>query len=876
MKRLTEFLHRLPVYRHILDATRHQISPIAVTGLASVHRSYLAARLRRDTERPIVILCADEGESRRLLQDLDALLDEKAALLTAREFVFHAGTASKQDQQGRLSLFHALRMGEVPLLVVTVEALLQRTLPPAQFDLLCRTLKPGDHENLTSLLDALCRMGYTRCEQVEGVGQFAVRGGILDVFSSAHPKPIRMEFFGDEIDSMSLFDPATQRRVDSLLSATLLPAGEVLPPEEGELPDPPDLCLPTRYAMATATDYLPENALILVSESARAADRAKSWLWQLEEDIKFLLESNILDGHHAEFALSYERLCTQLSKFSLIWLDSFPTTAYPITPQSIFSVDAKQLTGFGKSLDALVEDLKLYHSFAVVILVPTERRGENLQMMLHDRQINALLDPGLHALPEPGQIVISLGGLSSGFEYPNAHVAVLTEGAPPSKHTPRIPKSNRQKLESYSDLSVGALVVHEHHGVGRFVGMVKMTIDGIVKDYIKLQFAGEDVLYVPAMQLDVISKYIGGGEDPDSKRLSKLGGIEWGRAKTRAKKAAKDLAKGLIRLYAQRQRQSGFSFSPDSPWQREFEDRFEYEETDDQLRCIEEIKRDMERPIPMDRLLCGDVGYGKTEVAFRAVMKCILDGKQAAILVPTTVLAQQHYMTALHRFEGTAVSIEMLSRFRTPTQARNILKQTEEGQVDLLIGTHKLLQKSVKFHDLGLLVVDEEQRFGVSHKERLKEMSKQVDVLVLSATPIPRTLNMALSGLRDMSSLEEPPTSRQPVQTYVLEHDFTVLCDAMRRELERGGQVYYLHNRVETIDRCAAQIASVLAHDVRVAVAHGKMDQDELGDVMSRMTDGEIDILVCTTIIETGIDLPNVNTLIVEDADRLGLAQLHQ
>ena len=431
-------------------------------------------------------------------------------------------------------------------------------------------------------------------------------------------------------------------------------------------------------------------------------------------------------------------------------------------------------------------------------------------------------------------------------------------------------------MDSFTDLSPGDLIVHEHHGIGRFVGMVKMQVDGAQKDYIKLAYAGTDTLYLPATQLDSIAKYIGGGEDPETKKLSKLGGGEWERAKSRTKAAVKDLAKGLIQLYAQRQRQPGYAFSPDSPWQKEFEDEFPYDETDDQLRSIEEIKRDMEKPRPMDRLLCGDVGYGKTEVAMRAIMKCVLDGKQAAILVPTTVLARQHYLTAKSRFAKYPVEIDVVSRFRTPAQMKKALSGVENGSVDILIGTHRLLQKDVHFKDLGLLVVDEEQRFGVTHKERLKEISKQVDVLTLSATPIPRTLNMALSGIRDMSAIEEPPSSRQPVQTYVMEHDWSVLADAMRRELERGGQVYYLHNRVDTITRTAARIKEMLGENVEVAVGHGKMSQEELSDVMTRMSDGDVDVLVCTTIIETGIDIANVNTLIIEDADKMGLAQLHQ
>ncbi len=512
------------------------------------------------------------------------------------------------------------------------------------------------------------------------------------------------------------------------------------------------------------------------------------------------------------------------------------------------------------------------------MLVSSEQRALNLQALLREQKMTTAVDFQLHELPGYGKAVIAVGGLTAGMEYPVGRFAVLTEGQSLlGKKRRSKPVTNRQKLGSYADLSPGDLVVHEHHGVGRFLEMTKMTVDGVQKDYVKIAYAGADVLYVPATQLDLVSKYIGSGEDAqETRKLSRLGGTDWEKAKTRAKKAVKDLAKGLIQLYAERQRQPGFAFSPDSPWMKEFEDEFEYAETDDQLRCIAEIKQDMEQARPMDRLLCGDVGYGKTEVAFRAIMKCVLDGKQAAILVPTTVLARQHYLTAKQRFAKYPVEIDVVSRFRTQTQMKDTLRRLEQGGIDLLIGTHRLFQKDVKFKDLGLLVIDEEQRFGVQHKEKLKELSKQVDVLTLSATPIPRTLNMALSGIRDMSTLEEPPMDRQPVQTYVLEHDWGVLSDAMRRELERGGQVYYLHNRVETITRTAARIKEMLGEDVAVAVAHGKMSQEELNDVMTRMSDGEVDVLVCTTIIETGIDIANANTLIIEDADHMGLAQLHQ
>ena len=501
--------------------------------------------------------------------------------------------------------------------------------------------------------------------------------------------------------------------------------------------------------------------------------------------------------------------------------------------------------------------------------------------MLSSKNLSSFICIPLTTLPKPGQILLTEGTLPYGMEYPMSRLAVLTEGQliarsePKRKAAKKTGSTNRQKLNAFTDLTPGDLVVHENYGIGRFVCMEQIKVDNAIKDYIKIAYQGSDTLYVPATQLDLVSKYIGGGGEDTNVRLNKIGSDAWQKTKAKARKAAKDMAGELIQLYAARKRQPGFAFAADSPWQREFEDNFPYPETDDQLRCIADIKRDMETPTPMDRLLCGDVGFGKTEVALRAVMKAVMDGKQVAILVPTTVLAQQHYTTAMARFRGFPVNIDVLSRFRTPKQQQQTLRNLAAGSVDVIIGTHKLLQKSVQFKDLGLLIIDEEQRFGVSHKERLKEISKGVDVLTLSATPIPRTLNMALSGIRDMSTIEEPPADRYPVQTFVMEHNTAVIDDAIRREVERGGQVYYLHNHTETIDQCASALQRRIP-GLRVGVAHGQMGEDALGDVMQAMTDGDIQVLVCTTIIETGLDIPNANTLIIENADRFGLSQLHQ
>ena len=884
MKQLLNILNTVPEYLRLEAALESGRSPAEVSGLSPVHRAHFAAGLLTRLEVPVVLLCADEGECVRLAADVTALTGTPAVLIGAREFLFHQGAvASRQWEHQRIAAFRAMARGKAPLIAATVEGLLQRTLPPEELSAHVVELELTGSYDPEELAGRLAALGYTRCQQVEGVGQFALRGGILDVFSPGMDSPVRVEFWDRDVDSMGLFDVSSQRRTGKLDRAEFLPVSELLPvrDENGQWQRLSDRDLPARYkALATAAHHLPPDAVVCLSESSRVAERGRNWLWQLGEDVKTLIENGAVDGRHAVFAAGMDDLMAQLSRHGLCFLDSFTTSKPPLPPKAVLAAQGRQLPSFGASLDAAAADLSQLQSASTgaVVLVGSEQRALNLQSLLRERKIRSAVDFQLHGLPQPGSITIAVGGLSAGFDYIGCPYAVLTEGADgPRKKGKRLKHAaDRRKVDSFTDLTPGDLVVHEHHGIGRFVGMVKMQVDGVDKDYVKLAYAGTDTLYVPATQLDAIAKYIGGGDDPEKKKLSRLGSADWEKAKARTRKAVKDLAKGLIQLYAQRQRQPGYAFAPDSPWQKEFEDDFPYHETEDQLRSINEIKRDMEAPRPMDRLLCGDVGYGKTEVALRAVMKCVLDGRQAAILVPTTVLARQHYLTARGRFAKYPVEIDLVSRFRTPAQIKKTLAGVESGSVDVLIGTHRLLQKDVRFKNLGLLVVDEEQRFGVTHKERLKEMSKQVDVLTLSATPIPRTLHMALSGIRDMSAIEEPPASRQPVQTYVLEHDWSVLADAMRRELERGGQVYYLHNRVDTIQRTAARIKELLGEDVSIAVGHGKMSQDELNDVMTRVSDGEVDILVCTTIIETGIDIANVNTLIIEDADKMGLAQLHQ
>ena len=925
MKTLLSALKTIPEYRNLLDVVSAS-KAAAITGIGQINRSHMIAGLRQDTSAPIVILCQDDMAARKLQEELKAFLGETAPILPGRELtLYDTSVVSRAWEQKRLRQLFDLKRGATSLQIMTWESLSQRTMPPEVLMRSAFTMETGKEYSLSDLTQRLASAGYSRCGMVEGPGQFAVRGGILDVFSPAADRPFRAEFFGDELDTMGYFDPDTQRRTENTDSVVILPVGETqtrLHPngleglcadlqrlitrqkrrkninepliktlekdlekyENGVQNPASDRYMALIYPeMATAADYIPENATIILCDQGSLKRTARNRTEEVGMQLDSLLQGGLLAGELCDYVCQWEDFCDQLQGKTVVYFDAFGGSSYPEScpPKTLLPITAKQLPSYGGSLDTAASDLAHYQKmeFASLVLCGTRRRAELLQELLGSKGLSSFLAIPLNTMPKEGQILLAEGTLPFGMEYPNSKLAVLTEGQLISRSEPKKKAkknaTNRQKLNSFTDLTPGDLVVHENYGIGRFVAMEQMKIDGAIKDYIKIAYQGTDTLFVPATQLDLVSKYIGGGGEDANVRLNKIGTDAWQKTKAKARKAAKDMAGELIQLYAARKRQEGFAFGADSPWQLEFEDNFPYPETDDQLRCIAEIKSDMESPTPMDRLLCGDVGFGKTEVALRAVMKAIMDGKQVAILVPTTVLAQQHYQTAIARFRGFPVNIDVLSRFRTPAEQKRTVQNLRSGMVDLIIGTHKLLQKTIQFKDLGLLIVDEEQRFGVSHKERLKEIAKGVDVLTLSATPIPRTLNMALSGIRDMSTIEEPPADRYPVQTFVMEHNNAILDDAIRREVERGGQVYYLHNRVETIDQCAGALKRRIP-GLSVAVAHGQMGEDALGDVMQAMANGEIQVLVCTTIIETGLDIPNANTLIIENADRFGLSQLHQ
>ena len=824
MNNITLSINKLREYDVLYQALQKGNVPIAATGISAIHKAHLAAALREETSRPLFVLTSDEQGAKRMAADLTAFLEKPVPVLPYRDFVMLGALgASHEYEHKRIAALHAMRMG-APVMVASVPAALEICIPPEKLTEATLTLKTGGEYNLRCLSEDLTRAGYSRAMQVEGAGQYAIRGDLLDVFPPQERAPVRCEFFGDELDTMSYFDVGSQRRGDRLDTLLCLPCAEALPHmasggvsglvevltkikksrkkkhadlegnlqrdierlEEDGTVSAADRYLPLIYPEHTsALAYLADRALFVVEDAPRIREAAHGFSARTADDIEALLERGEIPGECSGFALSFPQLVEKLVQGSTILMDTFLTSVPGIAPRIVVPFTANQMNAYSGNLDMAAADISLYAGQGkhVVMLCGSALRCKNMQEALEFAGVSCTLS---EKLPAAGQVHVMEGGLSAGFEYPEIDLVVMTEGQILTRRQSLSSrkKSNRDRVKSYADLTPGDLIVHEHHGIGRFVGMERMAVEGSQKDFIKIAFAGTDFLYVPATSLDLISKYIGGG-DSEKTRLNKLGGTDWARARTRAKAAAKELAAGLLQLYAERSRLKGYAFPEDDDWQQEFEAAFPHEETDGQIRCIEEIKQDMCSSWPMDRLLCGDVGFGKTEVALRAVMKCILAGKQAAILVPTTVLARQHYVTAMDRFSGFPMTCELLSRYRTGAEQKKILEKLRTGMIDLIVGTHKLFRKDLQFKNLGLLIVDEEQRFGVSHKEKLKELSKQVDVLTLSATPIPRTLNMALSGIRDMSVIEEPPHDRHPVQTFVVEYSEPMIHDAIRRELAR-------------------------------------------------------------------------------------------
>ncbi len=913
MRFIRPALSRSPEYLSLETAVARGALPAAATGLSGIHKCALIAALLESSGKKALVLAADEAEAQRFTEDLTAL-GRRPVFYPLRDFGLRdAAGVSHEYERLRIEALSRLLSGECDCIVSCIDAALQYTMGPGELSQRLFTLSPGQELPPEDLLAALVRCGYTREEQIEGPGQFGRRGGIVDFFSPGSPAPVRVEFWGDEVDSLSRFDPETQRRTEPLDAVTLAPCVEVIPADpvllakkidklavglrgktapkarevllaeadklrNGLVPRSIDKFISLVYpARATLFDYFsPADSLLFFSEGSRLKERVRTTQVQWSQDLPDLLAQGVLCKGLDTFTEDWTYALSRAQQTPALFFDVFARGSYEIPLRTLTNFTVRQLPVWGGGVSLLKEDLSplLESGRACVVLAGGEKAAASLAAELKELGLPAAFIPDPVTL-QKGTVTVTLGSLTAGMDLPDAGFALLSQGRTAAARTRKAKRDkNSREISSLSELSPGDPVVHSAHGIGVFQGIHKLEMNGVIKDYIKVRYARGDTLYVPVTQLDMVSKYIGPREDADL-RLSRLGGDQWQKQKARVRSAVKDIAKDLIQLYAARAQEKGFAFPPDGEWQRDFESRFEFEETEDQLRCVSEIKDDMEKPVPMDRLLCGDVGFGKTEVALRAAFKCVTAGKQCAILVPTTILAFQHYQTIQRRMEGFPVDVELLSRFRTPKQQAEILKKVKRGSIDIVVGTHRLVGKDVAFKDLGLLIIDEEQRFGVAQKEKLKALSKSCDVLTLSATPIPRTLNMALSGIRDMSVIEEAPQDRHPVQTYVMEYDAGVVYDAIRRELRRGGQVYYLHNDVASIDRTAARIAQNLP-EARVGVGHGQMPEEELSEVWRRLLDHEIDVLVCTTILETGVDVPNVNTLIIENAQRMGLSQLHQ
>lgn len=878
MQTLLDYLIKTKEFKQIQNSVDAKSTPILLPETNIVYCAYFAASLYKKTSNPITIICSDDASCSNLISDIESFVHSSTNFLPPRDFNFYnIEASSKEWEHKRITAFYNMLKGN-KITVTTPQALSSATIHPNDFTKHELIFEINKEYNTESIITQLISLGYKRFMQVEGAGGFSLRGGILDIFSPIYQNPVRIEFFDTVIDTMAFFDTDTQRRTGPIekFTATVnsetcfIPGDKIADiktaneelkstlAKDIERYENTGVCS-DRYIplmnMAFGADYIKGTVIIL--ESAKTEDSLSSYISGINEDTNLLISRNIISKKHSKFILSSDEFYNKLSGNPLILMEHFLSKPKNIKPKSIIPAGVVPIK-HGDIIACAKEYMD--RGFKTILLTNSSIKTSTFLEELKEYTKN-------DGIPGNSCYSILHGSLSGSFEYKDT--VVLSDGI--YQKARKKTRTNKNAIKSFTDLVIGDLVVHEHHGIARFTGIQNIVSDGSSRDYIRLAFAGSDTLFVPATALNLISKYIGS----DNIKVNKLNSHAWKSAKLKAQLSAKDLAKDLIALYAKRSVLKGFSFPPDDDIQNEFDNNFPYIETDDQLKAISDIKKDMQSTKPMDRLLCGDVGFGKTEVALRAVMKCILAGKQAVLLVPTTVLATQHFHTAINRFKSFAISIEMLSRFKTAKEQKNILIGLENGSIDLIIGTHKLFLKDIKFKDLGLLIIDEEQRFGVSHKEKLKKLSENIDVLTLSATPIPRTLNMALSGVRDMSMLEVPPAERSPVVTYVMEYDETTILDALKREHARNGQSFYIHNNTETIYPLANKLKSLLP-DFNIATAHGKMSQKELNSIMEDMTNGFIDILICTTIIETGIDIANVNTLIIEGSDTMGLSQLHQ
>lgn len=896
-------------YTALSDSIKSQSSPVGAVGLPDINKVHTVHSLCERLGKRAFVIVPDEAGAVRFYENLSQL-QSGVLLYPKREFTFlDVEGISREFEQIRLGVLSKIVSGNYSAVIMSVQAATQLTMPPDALQERSFSINTGDDIDIDDICSRLVKAGYSRFDQVDGTSQFAVRGGLMDIFPPGADDPVRIELWGDTVDSIAKFDIATQRRMDMVDGVNIIPSTEVLfssKEEQAKRIDAlaqtlkgkavkarerlyddceklrqgvslrcNDKYLPLAYDSMGIFDYVSD--LLFVCESAKVKEKLFNQTKLMAEELKWMLDDGVLCKGIDKFSLDFDELCRLYESYNAIYLDSLPRGSFDTPINHLSNFVCQSFNVWSGTLTQLKDELfpLLKTGYSVAIMAGTSRAGKALAYDINEMGYDAVFCEKHPQEFQKGVVTVLTGTLSAGFQLSSCKFALMTHAKTNQSKKKHKKVNSKNAIHSLDELTVGDYIVHNVHGIGVFEGIHTLDIQDVKKDYIKINYAKGDTLYVPVTQLDLVSKYIGPNDDTSRVKVSRLGSGDWQKAKAKVRASVQDMAKELIALYAKRMSTKGYAFTEDTDLQRDFELRFPYEETEDQLRSCDEIKADMEKTAPMDRLLCGDVGFGKTEVALRACFKCIGDGKQCAILVPTTVLAMQHFQTALKRMDAYPVRIEMLSRFVSPTKQKQVIQDLADGKVDLLIGTHRIISKDIKFKDLGLLVVDEEQRFGVAQKEKIKEKFPRVDVLTLSATPIPRTLNMAMSGIRDMSLLEEAPGDRRPVQTYVIEYDFGILVEAMEKELARGGQCYFLHNNIDTIDHIAVQIKKAIP-DATIGVAHGKMTEEQLSDVWQGLINGDIDILVCTTIIETGVDVSNVNTLIIENADRMGLAQLHQ
>ena len=891
-------LRDAPEFRRMEDALSRSCGPVAAFGLQESHKAHIAAVL--SLSHTVLLVSATDTGAARLWDSVRGYLPDASLFLPRETPLVHVMNASSERAGSRASALSSLLFRENRLVICSMGALLQRLAPRDVYVSQCVRLKTGDETSPRALVQRLAAAGYERVELVEGRGQVASRGDLVDVYPPDARYPIRVEFWGDTIDQMRDFDPITQRSVEQRTEALLPPAYETPQTEQAiaralrhaadkigfetqvelwqqGLPAAgADAMLPLLYPkLDTLLDYLPESAVLVLDEPARLEEAAKTAEMTFAESVTAMLERGEGDAAQGKLQLGAEETLSLLNtpRTAACYALTRPHHAFP--PKEIVQFLARPAPQYMGDTEELLRDVRLWKQTGEAAVLFAGEHARPLFEQLAAAGAEVAFSETLTRPPVRGEVLVTGDALLTGFAYPELHLTVLGASELFGKRSAVKKVQKKRNTLSFSELSVGDYVVHEAHGIGRFVGVESLTVDGSTRDYLLLEYRGGDRLYIPTDQMDRVQKYVGGGDEDTVPHLSKLGGSEWQGRVNRAKASAKKLAVDLAELYAARASVRGFAFSKDTPWQTQLEERFPYQETPDQLESIREIKADMERPHPMDRLLCGDVGYGKTEVALRAAFKAVQDSKQVAFLVPTTILAEQHYNTLAARFSDFPVRTACLSRFQSAEQRKQVKKKLAAGEIDIVVGTHALLAKDVRFKDLGLLIIDEEHRFGVNHKEQIKALRQEIDVLTLTATPIPRTLNLSMSGIRDISVIETPPDARYPVQTFVLVYTDGLVTDAVTRELSRGGQVYIVNNRVRSIEQYAEHLRELLP-EATVLVAHGQMPEKQLEQAMMDFMEHKADILLCSTIIESGLDIPNANTLLVLEADRMGLAQLYQ